>query len=193
MTDTKDERDQELRGWFAGRIPDGWFTGPPAVSGDRDELLVVGDLAAIDLGADSTPAAASAAALSRAEVFREETRQHRMHIADEAEQRFGRKVSWGVRIDGETYLFTTLASPVMTRLRLRERAVLDTLVDSGVARSRSEALAWCVRMVADNQGEWIDALRVALSQVETVRAGGPQPGAGGGTAMGGGRGNSRPN
>jgi hypothetical protein len=193
MTDTRDERDQELRGWFTGRIPDGWFTGPPAISGDREELLVIGDLAAIDMGADATLAETTAAMTSRVEVFREETRQHRMHIAEEAEQRFGRKVSWGVRINNETYVFTTLATPVMTRLRQRERAVLDTLVDSGVARSRSEALAWCVRMVADNQGEWIDALRTALSQVETVRAGGPRPGGGSGTAMGSGRGSSRPN
>jgi hypothetical protein len=143
------------------------------------------------MGSDATLAETTAAATSRMEVFREETRQHRMQIASEAEQRFGQKISWGVRINGETFGFTTLATPVMTRLRLRERAVLDTLVDSGVARSRSDALAWCVRMVADNQGEWIEALRSALAEVETVRSGGPRPGGGGGTAMGGGRSGSR--
>ena len=60
-----DERDQELRGWFAGRIPAGWFTGPPSISGDREEVLVVGDLAAVNMGTDATPAERAAAARSR--------------------------------------------------------------------------------------------------------------------------------
>ena len=108
-------------------------------------MIVAGDLAAPDLGADATAAAKSAAARSRAEAFREETREQRMRIAQEAEHRFGRKVSWAVSVDGEPFPFTTLSIPVMTRLRLRERKVLDTLVDAGVARSRSDALAWCVQ------------------------------------------------
>jgi hypothetical protein len=61
----------------------------------------------------------------------------------------------------------------MTRLRMSERAVLDTLVDAGVARSRSEALAWCVRLVGKNEEAWIDRLREALVSVEQVRAEGP--------------------
>ena len=40
--------------------------------------------------------------------------------------------------------------------------MLDTLVDAGVARSRSHALAWCVRLVGDHEGEWIDQLREAI-------------------------------
>ena len=171
-----DERDQELRGWFAGRIPAGWFTGPPTVTGDREEVLVVGDLAPVDMGAEATPAERGAAARSRVEGFREDTREQRMRIADEAQHRFGRKVSWAARVDGEQHNFTTLSVPVMTRLRLRERTVLDTLVDAGVARSRSDALAWCVRLVGDNQGEWIEQLREAMGKVESVRATGPKPG-----------------
>lgn len=54
-----------------------------------------------------------------------------------------------------------------------ERAVLDTLIDSGVARSRSEALAWCARLVGKHQAEWLRDLREALTRVEQVRAEGP--------------------
>ena len=61
----------------------------------------------------------------------------------------------------------------MTRLRLDERRVLDTLVDAGVARSRSHALAWCVRLVSDHEGDWIEQLREALVHVEKVRGEGP--------------------
>ena len=171
-----DERDQELRGWFAGRIPAGWFTGAPTVSGDRDEVLVVGTLDPVDMGADASPAEGGAANRSRVEAFREDTREQRMRIADDAQHRFGRKVSWAVRIGDDLHPFTTLSVPVMTRLRLRERTVLDTLVDAGVARSRSDALAWCVRLVGDNQGDWIEQLRDAMTKVETVRAAGPRPG-----------------
>jgi hypothetical protein len=52
--------------------------------------------------------------------------------------------------------------------------VLDTLVDAGVARSRAEALAWCVKLVGQHQQEWIDALRTALNSVDEVRAAGPK-------------------
>ena len=54
--------------------------------------------------------------------------------------------------------------------------MLDTLVDAGVARSRSDALAWCVRLVGDHQGDWIAQLRDALGRVEEVRSTGPKPG-----------------
>jgi hypothetical protein len=61
----------------------------------------------------------------------------------------------------------------MTRLRMPERRVLDTLIDAGVARSRSEALAWCVRLVGENEGEWIGRLRDAFEAVQAVRREGP--------------------
>ena len=51
--------------------------------------------------------------------------------------------------------------------------MLDTLIDAGVARSRSEAMAWCVRLVGKHQGDWITQLRTAMAQVEQVRANGP--------------------
>ncbi len=166
----------ELAGWFAGRLPDAWFTGAPDVSVDREEILVVGEITDVDLGADATEAARAAARASRMERFREETRGERMAIAEDAQHRFRRIVSWGVRIAGETRLFTTASVPVMTRLRQPERRVLDTLVEAGVARSRSEALAWCVRLVGENEAAWIGSLRDALQAVEKARRAGPGAG-----------------
>ncbi|CAA9236244.1 MAG: hypothetical protein AVDCRST_MAG57-1283, partial [uncultured Blastococcus sp.] len=66
--------------------------------------------------------------------------------------------------------------PVMTRLRQDERRVLDTLVDSGVARSRSEALAWCVKLVGRNADSWLAELREAMTSVQRVREQGPDAG-----------------
>ena len=163
----------KLQGWFAGRLPDGWFTGPPSVSDDRDEIVVVGTLPPPDTG-DADDETVAAACRARIQGFREDTRALRMRIADEAEARFARKVAWGARCGDEEDLFTTLSVPVMTRLRLAERQVIDTLVDAGVARSRSHALAWCVRLVGDHEGEWIEQLRDALVHVEEVRSEGPR-------------------
>jgi hypothetical protein len=161
-----------LAAWFAGRLPDAWFAGPPEVHVDREEILVVGrlpepDTAGLDDGARTT------AHQARIVGFREDTRADRMRIADDAETRFGRKVAWGAECGEERAVFTSLSVPVMTRLRMPERRVLDTLVDAGVARSRSEALAWCVRLVRHHEGDWIDELRGALVHVEEVRAQGP--------------------
>jgi hypothetical protein len=163
----------EVRGWFAGRLPAGWFTGAPEVLVDREEITVVGPLD-LDLAAGSAPAAQAAAADGRARRFREETRDNRIEIAREAEVNFGRKVSWGVICAGRKVMFTTLTVPVMTRLRQSERRVLDTLVDAGVARSRSDALAWCVRLVGEHEESWLGQLREALRRVEAVRTEGPQ-------------------
>ena len=171
----------DLAAWFAGRLPDGWLSGPPDVTIDRDEILVVGTIpepaALTGPGADALDADTRATACeARIDGFREETRAQRMKIADEAERRFGRKVAWAARCGTAAVVFTHLSVPVMTRLRMGERRVLDTLVDAGVARSRSDALAWCVRLVHEHEGEWIDQLREALVHVERVRADGPTPG-----------------
>jgi hypothetical protein len=157
---------EAISSWFGGRLPEEWFDGAPEVTVDRDEILVVGTVAA--------PADADAAAQSgRIARFREETRERRMAIAREAEQRFGRKVAWGAQCGGTRELFTTLSVPVMTRLRQPERRVLDTLVDAGVARSRSHALAWCVRLVGEHADEWLASLRSAMEEVARVREQGP--------------------
>jgi hypothetical protein len=170
--------DATVRGWFSGRIPSDWFAGALEISHDRDEIVVVGTLpdpVADDAGTGGDPdgAAGAAARQGRIEGFREDTRNLRMRIADEAEARFGRKVAWGARCGDVQELFTNLSVPVMTRLRMPERQVLDTLVDAGVARSRSHALAWCVRLVGDHEGDWIAQLREALVHVQKVRDEGP--------------------
>ena len=162
----------EVAGWFAGRLPDGWFTGPVELTIDRDEITVVGTLSEPEAG-EGDPAAARAGRIAR---FREETRQQRMAIADAAQERYGRSVAWGASCGDEREVFTNLSTPVMTRLRQAERLVLDTLVDAGVARSRSEALAWSVRLVGRNADEWLAQLRAAMEAVEEVRGRGPQPG-----------------
>jgi hypothetical protein len=169
----KSDFQEHLEGWFVGRLPGDWFTDAPEVTFDRDEILIVGTLSDPDLPADAGPETRKAATEARIQGFREDTRGHRMRIADESERRFGRKVSWGARSGDQRVLFTTVATPAMTRLRMPERKVLDTLVDAGVARSRSHALAWCVRLVADKQEEWLGDLRKALESVEAVRREGP--------------------
>ncbi len=161
----------DLSGWLAGRLPDDWFEGSPEVTVDRDEIVVVGTLTAPKVEGDD--AAVAAAADGRIRRFREDTRELRMEIAREAEHRYGRKVAWGAQTAGRRELFTTISVPVMTRLRQPERQVLDTLVDAGVARSRSEALAWCVRLVGRHQNDWITGLRDALVGVEQARSSGP--------------------
>ena len=155
---------RDVAAWLDRRLPDGWFTGPPEVTADGEEILVIGPLA--DGGDDPVLAARR---------FREETRAPRVLLAAELEHRYRRKVSWGVDCGGERLLFTTLSVPVMTRLRLPERRVLDTLSDAGVARSRSDALAWCGRLVGTHEADWIRELRSALVAVKRVRAAGPNP------------------
>jgi len=187
---------EQVRGWFTGRLPGEWFASAPEILVDREEITVIGRLAspgtpagaaATGAGEGATAAQAAggapersaaeadaeAAAAGRVRRFREDTRDARIEIAREAEHTFGRKVSWGVICDSYKVMFTTLSIPVMTRLRQSERRVLDTLVDAGVARSRSDALAWCVRLVGEHEDSWLSDLREALRHVEQVRAEGP--------------------
>src|SRR6266516_974491 len=164
--------ESELAGWLAGRVPSEWVQGAREVKVDREEILLVGTLPDVELGGDAGEDARGAARDGRIQQFREDTREARMKIAREAEHRFRRKVAWGVRIGDVERLFTNAAVPVMTRLRMPERQVLDTLIDSGVARSRSEALAWCVKLVGTKQEEWIEELRQSLEHVQRAREGG---------------------
>jgi Arc/MetJ-type ribon-helix-helix transcriptional regulator len=140
---------------------------------DREEITVVGQLPALD-GDFDDDAARAAAESGRISRFREETRDERIEVARQAEHRYGRKVAWGAKLGSTEELFTTLSVPVMTRLRQEERLILDTLVDAGVARSRSEALAWAVRLVGEHADEWLGSLREAMSKVDDLRAQGPE-------------------
>jgi hypothetical protein len=161
-----------VAGWLQGRLPDAWFTGPAEVTVDREEIMVVGTLAAPE-GVEGDGPEAAEAARGRISRFREETRDERISIAREAEHRFGKKVAWGARCGESTVVFTHLAVPVMTRLRQPERVVLDTLVEAGVARSRADALAWCVRLVGEHTEDWLAQLREAMTSVQKLRDEGP--------------------
>ncbi len=163
----------ELSAWFAAKIPKEWFVAPPEVSADGDEILVVGELPDVELAPGTADDARSSARLARIDRFREETREDRVRIAREAEHAFHKRVGWGARCGGEVKYFTTASMPVMTRLRMPERMILDTLVAAGVARSRSDALAWCVRLVGMHQADWIKDLRDALVKVDEARSKGP--------------------
>lgn len=168
---------EDISSWFAGRLPAEWFTAAVQITVDRDEITVVGDLAVPDDAGDSDEAK-RAAEEGRISRFREQTREERIQIAREAERRFERKVAWGATCGETATVFTQVAAPVMTRLRQPERIVLDTLVDAGVARSRSHALAWCVRLVGQHSGDWLAELRTALTDVERLRNAGPDAAAG---------------
>jgi hypothetical protein len=97
-------------------------------------------------------------------------------MGQQLEHRYRRKVAWGVAVGETKHMFSTFSAPVMTRLRQPERQVLDTLVDAGVVRSRSEALAWCVRLVGDHGDQWLAELRAAMGTVEQLRRRGPYSG-----------------
>ncbi|GAA1477642.1 hypothetical protein GCM10009623_20880 [Nocardioides aestuarii] len=159
----------DITTWFDQHLPADLYAGTPTVTVDRDEVVVVGDVPEVTEGADAAAAVAD---------FRERTRERRMSVASQAEETFGRKVSWGARAGGTERMFTHLAVPAMTRLRMSERQLLDVLVEAGVARSRSEALAWCVALVGDREQEWLVELRDSLAAVRAARARGPQPGSG---------------
>ena len=151
----------KIEDWFAENLPGHWPARGVEILTDGEEILVV-----VDLGSRSAESAVSR--------FRESTREERMTLALAAESLFERKVSWGARRGTQMVLFTTTSVPVMTRLRLPERTVLDTLIAAGVARTRSEALAWCVRLVGENEREWLGDLRAAFQAVEEVRQRGPR-------------------
>jgi len=161
----------EVKGWLAGRLPKDWFTGTPEVRMDEDEIWVIGTLPEVPAGGSAE--AGKAAREGAIQRFRETTRDERIKIADEARERFRRNLAWGAKIGEDAALFTHLSVPVMTRLRLPERELLDTLVRSGVARSRSHALAWCVRLVEKNESSWISELKEAMTKVGEVRSQGP--------------------
>jgi hypothetical protein len=172
-----DEARERVAGWFAGRLPAEWQAAPPEITIDREEITVRLTIPDVDLGEDASDVARAEARAGRAKAFREETRGKRMEIAREAQHRYEAKVSWGVGLgegdDRHTELWTHVAAPVMTRLRQPQRLVLDTLVDAGVARSRADALAWCVRLVGQHEEDWLTELREAMQSVADVRDKGP--------------------
>lgn len=163
-----------IRSWFIGRLPEEWTTAaPPSLDVDRDEIVVTLSIDAPTLDDDASDVDRAEAVVGRISGFRDETRERRIAIAREAEHRFERKVAWAVSVGEHTELFTHLAAPVMTRLRQPERQVLDTLVAANIARSRAEAVAWCVRLVGQHTDDWLTELREAMRDVERIRQSGP--------------------
>ena len=125
--------------WFEDRLPAAWLAGPADIRVDREEVLVV-----LPMAAESDPG-----------TFRDATRDERIQLAQQAEDVFGLKVSWGTVKDGRRRLFTTMRSPVTVPLAMPERQVLDGLVSAGVAANRSEAAAWCTRLVGHHESDWL--------------------------------------
>lgn len=168
----------DAAGWIRGRLPDEWFVEPPTITVDREEILIVGAIPPPEATGDEpgTDAERAGAEQGRIARFREQTRDERIGIAQQIEHRYRRHASWGVTCGETRELFTTQSVPVMTRLRQPQRVVLDTLVDAGVAKSRSEALAWCVRLVGEHADAWLGELRGAMSTVEDLRRKGPDLG-----------------
>ena len=158
--------------WFRAQVPDAWFSDVRVLV-DRDEIMVIGTLVTDDAEPAEEDGAQEERELGHIEWFREETRDARVKIASRAEAKFGRKVSWATGCGETQAAFTHLSVPVMTRLRIGERQILDTLVAAGVARSRSDALGWCVRLVAEHEGDWLAELRDAISAVDRIRSQGP--------------------
>lgn len=185
---TTPEERQQVRAWFAGRLPGDWGVDPASVALDDDEVLVVAQLPAVALGEGASAGERATAEAARIGGFREDTRERRMQMAEEAQHLFQRAVSWGAACGQTVQHFTTASVPVMTRLGIGERHVLDTLVDAGVARSRSDALAWCVRLVGRHEEAWLAELRAAFERVEEVRSRGPASAATAGSGGAGGKG-----
>ena len=174
------EQERLIGAWFAGRVPGTWFAESPTIGIDSDEIQVVGKLAPPQLPEGAGEDEVRVAEQARISGFREETRGARIRIADEAQPAFRRVVSWGARVRELPRAVHDGRGAGHDPARMDDRQALDTLIDAGVARSRSEALAWCVRLVAQHEAEWIGELRQAMSAVEEVRNKGPRSGAGNG-------------
>ena len=158
--------DAPINDWLTGRLPDDWFESFTLIS-DREELTILGTLTQPESDTEESRS-------GRIRRFREETRPARITIAQELEGRTGRKVTWGATCGDITQVFTRLTVPVMAWLPQPERKVLDTLVEAGAARSRFDALAWCVRLVSEHEKDWLADLASAMAAVREVRRPGPR-------------------
>ncbi len=169
----------EIKAWFKKRLPEDWyalvegFDSEIELLVDRDEIVVIGPIADAETAEGADEDAVESARRGVVKEWREQTREKRIEIAADAQERFGRHVSWGASVGGDRFLFTHISVPSMTRLRITERQVLDTLVDAGVASSRSEALAWCVRYAGKKEEQWLNDLKSAFKSVSEVRSKGP--------------------
>ena len=163
------ERD-EIKGWLSGRMPKDWEVTVGDLQMDPQEVLVTLRLKDVE----NPEGDLEAARIGRIQQFREDTRDARITISQEAQRKYGRILSWGAECGEVRQMFTHLALPVMTRLRIAKREVLDALVASGIARSRAHALAWCVALVRQHEAEWLKELKQAMESVARVRSQAPK-------------------
>ncbi len=99
-----DKEFASIKGWFAGRLPDGWYSGVE-VAVEDDQIVVIGALPEGSLPATASAEEKEGAAAGRIARFREETRGERIGIAREAEERFHKYVTWGAKLGGVTKRF----------------------------------------------------------------------------------------
>ena len=107
---------------------------------DREEITVIGRIPAPRLAEGASDAEREAAVQGRIQEFRERTRQARIEVAQEAEHRFRRKVSWGVECGGERALFTHSTMHTLASLLELIRSRSYYLTADGQVPPRPEAV-----------------------------------------------------
>jgi hypothetical protein len=146
----KTEHDK-VAGWFAGRVPDGWFTGPPSVTVDDEQVLVVGTLAepALPEGASADlKAGVEAGRISR---FREATRPYRIAIAREMERELELPVTWGAACGGTTVTFNPGGSGWRRKGEAEAEGEATKVMIHG---RRRRAMAWRRRFAFGGPRAW---------------------------------------
>src|SRR5260370_41833737 len=88
---------EDVRAWFASRVPAAWFPRPPEVRADGEEILVMGPLPDVELAAGTSEEARAAPRSARIERFREEPPDDRVRIAREPARQVRRQLAWGAR------------------------------------------------------------------------------------------------
>ena len=117
-----------IQKWFDAHVDDEWGSEGIEITADDYEILAVVSVSTAEEELPDDDADKEIAIKRIARRFRSGTRQSRMSVAEEAQELFERKISWGIQAGEDTYLFTHVTAPAMTRLRIAERRVLDTLV-----------------------------------------------------------------
>jgi hypothetical protein len=135
---------QTIAGWFAGRLPEGWFSGTE-VTVEGDQVIVIGRLADLELAPDASAEMRAGAAAGRITRFREETRGQRIAIAREAEHKFEKHVTWGASLGDVSERFTPGGSGRGGDQSPAAKSVM-------IARRRRMARAWARRFASPQFG-----------------------------------------
>ncbi len=143
----------EVKGWFAGRLPDDWFAGAPSVSADDQQITVLGNLAGADVPEGSAAELRAGAEAGRIARFREHTRGYRIAVAQEAEHRFGLPVTWAAKCGGTELTFTPGGSGRRSRHSENRDEAKQVMIGRWVRGRRSADGRNWVRARAF-RGEW---------------------------------------